>query len=77
MVELMKSQTKNCYGINEEIPVKLYTTHRLDRVTSGVLIFTKNSNTANWISKTFEENEVNKLYLARVKGKLMIVLVSQ
>jgi len=40
--------------------------HRLDRGTSGTMIFPKNRQAAAWLSKQFQEGLVDKLYLALV-----------
>ena len=43
--------------------------HRLDRGTSGTMIFPKNRPAAAWLSKQFQEGLVDKLYLALVCGR--------
>ncbi|NTV49899.1 MAG: RluA family pseudouridine synthase [Geobacteraceae bacterium] len=43
--------------------------HRLDRGTSGTMIFPKNRQAAAWLSKQFQEGLVEKLYLALVCGR--------
>lgn len=43
--------------------------HRLDRGTSGVMLFPKNRQGAGRLSKLFQEGVVNKLYLALVSGR--------
>ncbi len=45
------------------IPV-LYTVHRLDKMTSGLLLFAKNKRTALDLSRQFRERHVEKYYLA-------------
>ncbi|MCX6786263.1 MAG: RluA family pseudouridine synthase [Candidatus Kaiserbacteria bacterium] len=42
--------------------------HRLDRDTSGVLIFAKNQKAYNFLRKAFHDREVKKTYLAFVYG---------
>ncbi|MBI5906814.1 RluA family pseudouridine synthase [Candidatus Saccharibacteria bacterium] len=42
--------------------------HRLDRVTSGVIIGAKNSATQTWLQKQFSSRKVKKTYLAVVEG---------
>ncbi|WP_022852890.1 RluA family pseudouridine synthase [Thermodesulfatator atlanticus] len=42
--------------------------HRLDRVTSGVVVFAKTSKAAERLSKAFREKKVKKHYLAVVHG---------
>ena len=52
---------------------KLYTIHRLDRVTSGICLFAKDSKAAQKFSAHLLNNDnhknMQKYYLARVKGK--------
>ena len=42
--------------------------HRLDRPTSGVLVFALSSEIAATMSKAFANNEIQKTYLAMVRG---------
>ncbi|XP_049847833.1 pseudouridylate synthase RPUSD2-like [Schistocerca gregaria] len=49
--------------------MNLYTTYRLDRLTSGLLIFTKSSKDANDISSQIRSYDIEKGYLARVVGE--------
>ncbi|MBW4056153.1 MAG: RluA family pseudouridine synthase [Proteobacteria bacterium] len=42
--------------------------HRLDRGTSGTMIFPKNRPAAAWLSKQFQDGLVDKRYLAVVRG---------
>ncbi|TVR27929.1 MAG: RluA family pseudouridine synthase [Balneolaceae bacterium] len=44
--------------------------HRLDSVTSGLVIFARNKETAIKLRKEFEENRVEKTYHALVKGEM-------
>lgn len=48
----------------------LFSVHRLDRVTSGLVIFAKSKTTAALISKEIRENLTEKIYVARVKGNI-------
>ncbi len=43
--------------------------HRLDRGTSGTMIFPKNRPAAAWLSKQFQDGLVDKLYLALISGR--------
>ena len=43
--------------------------HRLDRGTSGTMIFPKNRQAAAWLSKQFQDGLVDKLYLVLVSGR--------
>jgi len=42
--------------------------HRLDRGTSGVMLFPKHKQAAAWLSKRFHDGVVDKRYLALVSG---------
>ena len=44
--------------------------HRLDRVTSGVMICAKNQDTMRLLQKQFHDRKVEKVYRALVDGKL-------
>jgi 23S rRNA pseudouridine1911/1915/1917 synthase len=46
----------------------LYLVHRLDKDTSGVIIFAKNEKSKISISKQLQKRAVKKIYLAAVKG---------
>ncbi|MFK7925272.1 MAG: pseudouridine synthase, partial [Bacteroidia bacterium] len=44
--------------------------HRLDRGTSGLLLFAKDSETASIVGQQFQTQQVDKTYLAIVRGHL-------
>jgi tRNA pseudouridine65 synthase len=46
----------------------VYPVHRLDRATSGVLVFALDSEAAGALGRAFEQGRVRKLYLALVRG---------
>jgi RluA family pseudouridine synthase len=48
---------------------RLYTVHRIDRDTSGLVVFAKDPETHRRLSKAFEERLVKKQYLAVVHGR--------
>lgn len=48
----------------------IFTVHRLDKGTSGVIIFAKDAETHKQLSQLFEEREVEKYYLGLVHGKI-------
>lgn len=48
----------------------IYTIHRLDKDTSGVIVFAKDEHTHRELSKAFEERTVEKYYVGIVNGKL-------
>jgi 23S rRNA pseudouridine955/2504/2580 synthase/23S rRNA pseudouridine1911/1915/1917 synthase len=47
----------------------IFTVHRLDRETSGVVVFAKNEATHKELSGLFEGREVEKFYLGLILGK--------
>ena len=48
---------------------KAYTVHRIDRDTSGLVVFAKNSKTHKVLSLAFEERQIKKRYIAAVHGR--------
>jgi RluA family pseudouridine synthase len=48
---------------------KIYTVHRIDRETSGLVVFAKNSETHKTLSMAFENREIKKRYIAAVHGR--------
>jgi 23S rRNA pseudouridine1911/1915/1917 synthase len=46
----------------------IYTVHRLDKDTSGLIIFAKNEQTHKYFSRLFEERKIEKFYLGIVLG---------
>lgn len=62
----IKSYLKKKY--NKPGNVFLGITHRLDRPTSGVIIFTKTSKSLKRLNEMFKDNEIKKTYWAVVKS---------
>ncbi|GBF38021.1 pseudouridine synthase [Leptospira johnsonii] len=60
----------NLTDLLEEDPrfEKIYTIHRLDRETSGVVVFGKDSEAASKLSDLFSKRKVNKTYISYVWG---------
>ncbi|QIM68457.1 tRNA pseudouridine(65) synthase TruC [Basfia succiniciproducens] len=56
--------------LRDQIGRLVYPIHRLDRPTSGVLLFALSSETANLLCQQFETKQVEKSYLAVVRGYL-------
>lgn len=56
--------------LRDQIGQYVYPIHRLDRPTSGVLLFALNSEIANLLCRQFEQKQVEKHYLAVVRGYL-------
>lgn len=50
---------------------KVYTVHRLDKDTSGIIIFAKDELTHKDLSQKFEGRDVQKFYLGVVNGTMM------
>lgn len=46
----------------------VFTVHRLDRETSGIIVFAKNEATHKHLSKQFEERQTKKIYVGLVIG---------
>lgn len=46
----------------------IFTIHRLDRETSGIILFAKDEGTHKYFSRLFEERSVKKYYLGLVHG---------
>ena len=68
MLTMVKSYIKEKYNKPGNVYVGLV--HRLDRVTSGLMVFAKTSKAASRLSKDIRENNFNKNYLAIVHGKV-------
>ncbi|TYG33640.1 tRNA pseudouridine(65) synthase TruC [Lonepinella koalarum] len=56
--------------LRDQIGQHVFPIHRLDRPTSGVLLFALNSDIANLMCQQFENKTVQKSYLAVVRGYL-------
>jgi len=59
---LLLQEARNLYGNH------LYPVHRLDRPTSGVVVFAANPQIAKILSEAFRKKEVEKTYIAVVRG---------
>lgn len=60
----LKDLLKQRYG-------NIYTVHRLDRDTSGIIIFAKHEESHKALSLLFESREMEKFYLGLVNGQMM------
>lgn len=56
--------------LRDQIGQHVYTVHRLDRPTSGVLVLALNQDAARKLSQQFEQKQIEKVYLAVVRGFL-------
>jgi tRNA pseudouridine65 synthase len=54
--------------LRDQLGYRLYPVHRLDRGTSGVLLFAKSAEAAAPMVKAFEDRKVGKNYFAIVRG---------
>lgn len=54
--------------LRDQLGKKVFPVHRLDRPTSGVLVFALNVESARAMSLEFEQRRVEKTYLAVVRG---------
>ena len=57
----LKKLLKEKYG-------EIFTVHRLDKDTSGLIVFAKNEATHKHLSLQFENRETQKIYLGLVMG---------
>lgn len=55
--------------LRDQLGQSVYPVHRLDRPTSGVLIFALSSESAKCLAEEFSEKRVKKKYLAVVRGR--------
>lgn len=49
---------------------KIYIVHRLDRETSGVVLFAKNEVSHKYLSQLFEQRNIEKIYLGIIRGSI-------
>jgi tRNA pseudouridine65 synthase len=54
--------------LRDQIGQRVHPAHRLDKATSGVLLFALDADSAREVGGQFERNEVRKQYLAVVRG---------
>ena len=54
--------------LRDQIRQRVYTVHRLDRKTSGVLLFALNTETAALLQEAFVRQLIDKTYIAIVRG---------
>lgn len=51
-------------AVEQFLKQKLYSVHRLDKMTSGLLLLAKSSSVANELAELFKERQIQKFYLA-------------
>ncbi|MGD9602937.1 MAG: pseudouridine synthase [Gammaproteobacteria bacterium] len=62
-------ETRNALDLlRAQLGIRLWTVHRLDKATSGVLMFARSPEAARALSAAFETGAVVKRYLALVRG---------
>ena len=49
---------------------KIFIVHRLDRDTSGLVLFAKNETSHKYLSQLFEKRNIEKIYLGIIRGSL-------
>src|SRR5471030_601213 len=54
--------------LRDQLNRKVFPAHRLDRKTGGVLLFALNKEVEKLMQQQFQNNEVDKNYLAIVRG---------
>jgi len=54
--------------LRDQINLRIYPVHRLDRATSGVLVFGKDREAAGFLATQFREQTVHKKYVAIIRG---------
>ena len=57
--------------LEAKFKTKVWVVHRLDRETSGVVLFAKNEDTHKYLSQLFEKHEIGKFYAGIVHGRVM------
>lgn len=58
------------YKILQQQYEKIFIVHRLDRDTSGIILFAKDEATHKYLSQLFEQRNVEKYYLGIIQGTL-------
>lgn len=63
-----RGDEKSLKELAEIVYGKLFTVHRLDRETSGVVLFSRDSQTHRYLNRLFEKREIRKEYICVIKG---------
>jgi 23S rRNA pseudouridine955/2504/2580 synthase/23S rRNA pseudouridine1911/1915/1917 synthase len=64
-------RTQSAISLKEMLTEKyavIFTVHRIDKETSGIILFAKNESTHKFLSQAFEERRVEKYYYGIVHG---------
>ena len=81
----VQKSNKNSYSLSDEVLRAFYEdtykekslsfkpgpVHRIDKKTSGLVIFSQSLTGAKWISENIQNHNIKKTYLAIVSGKLL------
>jgi 23S rRNA pseudouridine955/2504/2580 synthase/23S rRNA pseudouridine1911/1915/1917 synthase len=59
------------YKLLEQQYQKIYIVHRLDKETSGILVFAKDEATHKYLSGLFEKRIIEKIYMGIITGSLV------
>ncbi|WP_426790010.1 pseudouridine synthase [Sphingobacterium sp. WOUb80] len=54
--------------LRDQLGKTVYPAHRLDRKTGGILLFSLNKETDQYLQKSFQERQIDKKYLALLRG---------
>jgi 23S rRNA pseudouridine1911/1915/1917 synthase len=65
-----KKLEENIHDILQKEYNDIFTLHRLDKETSGVILFAKDAETHKHLNTQFEQHKVHKTYLVLVKGNI-------
>jgi RluA family pseudouridine synthase len=55
--------------LEKELKIKIFTVHRIDKDTSGLVVFAKDKETHKYLSMAFENRNIQKKYIAIVHGR--------
>ncbi len=59
------------YKILGDIYEKIFVVHRLDKGTSGIMVFAKNAESHKSLNDQFQNQEITKIYHAILKGRMI------
>jgi RluA family pseudouridine synthase len=59
-----------CRALPRRLPARVFTVHRIDRDTSGAVVFAKDAETHARLSAAFEGRQAVKRYIAVIHGRL-------
>ncbi len=68
MASLEDKQMRNLQGMSRHYDPELRLCHRLDKMTSGILLMAKNAESYRHIALQFQHREIEKMYLSLVGG---------